>query len=104
MGKGAHYKEFLRCLTTKVSVVVDRMNFSRWQRNKYTAAARASGYKIVFVLFDTPRDVCANRMSERFDHPTIAHDANHQRILDVYFNGFEPPVDGEYDELIIIDY
>jgi len=99
-GKGGHMSLFMDYIQDGASlIVVDRMNFNREQRSRYIGPAMRQGYRIVIVLFKIDRATCLGRLATRKDHPTIPIDADHDKILDVYFNQFEPPEPDEYDEL-----
>ena len=102
MGKAGHMLRFRQCLESGSSVLVDRINYDRFQRDRYIRPARERGYRIVFVWFDVDREVCLKRLASRKSHPTIAPDADHDSILDFYFARFEPPSPEEYDELKVV--
>lgn len=97
-----HHRLFEECLKSGASLVIDRMNFDLCQRDKFVKPAMSAGYYVIFVLFDITRDVCLLRLAIRKDHPTIAINADHNRILDTYFDQFEPPKYYEYDEMFTI--
>ena len=101
MGRG-HLKAFRECLESGRDVVVDRMNFDRWQRIRYTGPARTLGYRVVCVWFDVDRTVCLRRLAARVGHPTVSADDDHERLVDSYFRTFVRPAEDEYDELRVV--
>lgn len=70
-GKDGHHKLFAEALQNKENIIVDRMNFSKHQRDKYLHPAKMLGYEISIVVFHVPRQVCFDRMMKRENHPTI---------------------------------
>jgi len=101
-GRRGHRELFTKCISEGKSVVVDRMNFNFDQRRRYTEQVSGKDYKIIFVWFNITRETCLFRMKTRKDHPTISVDADHNAILDFYFNEFKSPSLHEYHELITI--
>ncbi len=101
MGKQKHIKNFHKAIKRGDDVVVDRINHSVKQRRRYTDYARNWGYRVKFIWLDYDKITCLQRMgnTDRVDHPTIAPDADHYKILMHYFDKFETPSSNEYDEL-----
>ncbi|TBU38625.1 AAA domain-containing protein [Dichomitus squalens] len=61
-----------RSLGEGLSVVIDRANFDESQRSTWINIAREfPGTAAWIIVFDTPYEVCAARLAERKDHPTI---------------------------------
>lgn len=102
-GRHGHMELFAKSVEAGKSIVVDRMNFNREQRDRYTEQLIGKDYKLIFVWFKFTKDVCVRRMAERKDHPTIPQDADHAGILNFYFKEFEAPVYHDCDELLTIN-
>ena len=98
-GKNEHHNLFKQAVDANRPVVVDRINHLAIQRMRYVDYAREKGYRIKYVWFDVDWQICARRMTNRKDHPTITAGADFDKILGVYFRGFEPPEVEEYDEI-----
>lgn len=101
--RGRHLDSFNKCLANGTSMVIDRMNFNREQRGRYTQPAMQLGYRVIFVWFDVSKDICLVRLARRKDHPTIPQNADHGRIIKVYFDQFSKPCLDEYDKMFTID-
>ncbi len=101
MGKG-HLEAFSAALAAGVSVVVDRANFDRAQRDRYIAPARQLGYRVVCVWFDVDYATCLKRLSARKGHPTVSESDDHGRILGHFAKTMVPPMEDEYDELRVV--
>lgn len=101
MGKQKHIELFHKAIKQGDDIVVDRINHSKKQRRRYTDYARNLSYRIKFIWLDYDKITCLQRMgnTDRADHPTIAPDADHYKILMYYFDKFETPSSEEYDEL-----
>lgn len=69
-GKEGHLKAFKDALNQELSIVVDRMNFSREQRKRYIPPSE-SGYIVECIVLHENRKTCLERMMAREDHPTI---------------------------------
>ena len=93
---------FKTCLDQDVSMIIDRMNFNLEQRDRFTHPAFSRGYAIVFIWFDVDKNTCLRRLAHRENHPTVSKDADHDKMLDFYFDKFEPPHFDEYDEMLIL--
>jgi predicted kinase len=50
--------------------------------------------RIVLVWFDTPVDVCKERVKARKNHPTLGPDMADE-VIDRFASGFKPPEDWE---------
>lgn len=99
MGKQKHIEIFHEAIKRGNDVVIDRINHRREQRLRYVDYARNYDYKIKFIWLDCDKITCLKRLEEREEHPTIALDADHLKILNHYFDKFETPSSAEYDEL-----
>lgn len=101
-GRDGHRRMFRESIKARASIVIDRMNFSYEQRDRYTHDARKNGYRIVYVWFDISKETCLLRLPTRKNHPTITTDSDHNGMLDFYFREFEMPCYDEYDEMLTI--
>lgn len=101
-GRHGHRELFAQCVKEGKSIVVDRMNFSYIQRDRYVSQLYGKNYKVIFVWFKLAKDVCLERLKNRKGHPTITHDADHDDMLDFYFKEFQEPNPHEYCELLTI--
>lgn len=114
-GKDAHHKLFQQALLDKKDIVVDRMNFSKHQRDKYLHPAKMLGVATEIIVFHVPRETCFSRIMARENHPTIngdkyqgdstiincpvekARQAN--SALDTFFTKYERVEDSEADKV-----
>lgn len=99
LGKKNHWNQFNEHIANKESVIVDRLNFSMFQRYRYINLARANGYKIHAIYFDVDKETCLERLEARKNHRTISINDDHDPILNFYFCNFQPLDVGEYDTL-----
>ncbi len=102
MGRDVHMRAFTAALAADESVVVDRVNFDRSQRERYITPARQRGYHIVCVWFDVDRATCMRRLSGRKGHPTVSKDDDHERIVGHFAKMMVQPLGDEYDELRVV--
>lgn len=100
LGKVLHWTDFQIEVGLQNNIVLDRMNFSVLQRQKYVELARSNGYKITFVVFHVPYDICLERCLKRENHPTIKTEENARSALNTFFTKYEKPLAGEGDEVI----
>ncbi|KAH9943560.1 P-loop containing nucleoside triphosphate hydrolase protein [Amylocystis lapponica] len=71
-----------QALEQGLSVCIDRTNFDAQQRATWINIAREFPGTLVWVLvLDTPYEVCAARLRERTDHPTIKTPAQALELL-----------------------
>jgi predicted kinase len=90
-GKQGHVEAFLQALIAGQDIVVDRLNFSQQQRDRYIESARDQGYHITHHILFVPSKVCRDRMTLRTDHPTIKDDESANAALNHFFRWFEYP-------------
>jgi|SRR5581483_10268338 len=79
------------------SIVVDRMNFNKSQRNRYLDLAKARGYRTKIVVLHVPYYVCFERCMSRKDHQTIKDEVNARAALATFFSKYERVSDDEAD-------
>lgn len=96
-GKAGHLSLFLEAVDTGKNIVVDRLNFSKQQREVYLGTAKRSGYETEIIVLHEPRAVCLERMRLRKDHPTIKNEASETSALNMFFSKYERPDEWEAD-------
>ncbi|OBZ78277.1 hypothetical protein A0H81_02671 [Grifola frondosa] len=75
-----------------LSVCIDRTNFDPSQRATWINIAHEFPNTSTWVIvFDTPYEVCAARISERTGHPTITDAAQGLSVLARFRSQFRPP-------------
>ncbi len=98
-GKEGHKVAFAKALKDGKNIVVDRINHTREQRERYLKPAKEQGYETHIIVMQVPYNTCYDRIRDRKDHPTLqvenAHDA-----LSMYFFQYQAPKKGEADSLI----
>lgn len=80
-------------------IVVDRMNFSRKQREEFVNGARQNGYNIHIVLFHIPKSFCLSRVSKRNNHETISNLDQFYSAFNTFISQYERPEQDEYDTI-----
>lgn len=101
-GKKRHRQLFKRAIEESKNIVVDRLNHTREQRNRYLEPARTYGYRTVIVeMYDT-FNACFERIISRADHPTIGQKDYETacKALNMYYREFEIVGEDEADEII----
>ncbi|KAH6916122.1 AAA domain-containing protein, partial [Coprinopsis sp. MPI-PUGE-AT-0042] len=79
-------------LSQGLSVCVDRTNFNPVQRSYWINIAREfPGTSVWIIVFDTPYEVCAERLQHRTDHPTITSPEQGLSVLSRFAKDFEAP-------------
>ncbi|KAH9835333.1 P-loop containing nucleoside triphosphate hydrolase protein [Rhodofomes roseus] len=75
-----------------LSVCIDRSNFDARQRATWISIAREfPGTEAWVLVLDTPYEVCAQRLQERTDHPTIKSPSEALPILSRFSSQYRPP-------------
>lgn len=92
-----HLDLFQIALIQGKNVIVDRMGFSKSQRARYLAPAKAAGYTTKIIVLHESYDTCINRMSVRQNHPTIKDILTGRKVLHFFFRSYERPDDSEAD-------
>jgi predicted kinase len=101
-GKEEHLELFKQSIELGLSIAVDRMNFSKEQRNRYLEPAKAAGYKTKIQVLHVPKNVCLIRCALRKDHLTIRDEKTAARAVGFFFKSYERVEDTEADEVIRI--
>lgn len=99
-GKEGHMELFTKAIAEGKDVVVDRMNFSRKQRNRYLEPARKKKYDTRIVVFHVPFQTCLERVLARKDHPTIKTEEDANNAVYFFFKNYGRVKDKEADEVI----
>lgn len=99
-GKEGHLNIFKLALEQGRSIIIDRMNFNKEQRNRYLLPAKELGYKTKIVVFHVPYDICLDRCENRKDHPNIKDVGTASEVLHFFFKKYERVEDNEADEVI----
>lgn len=96
-GKG-HLEVFNRALIAGENILVDRMNFSKGQRQRYVEGAKAKGYMVTIVVLHENYYTCYNRIVGRFgNHETINDEQAARGALNTFFTKYERPTEEEAD-------
>lgn len=98
-GKDGQWSVFTRALEHNEDIVVDRMNFSKEQRNRYLIPARVHGYETEIHVYHEARETCWQRCVDRRNHPTISGTADATNALDFFFKKYERVADDEADRV-----
>lgn len=99
-GKEGHMKLFNDALNAGKDVIVDRMNFSLEQRQRYLKPAKLSSYSTKIIVLHENFETCLTRMNTRMDHPTIKDDKTAKKVLNFFFSKYERVQDSEADSVI----
>lgn len=102
-GKGGHLEIFMKAIQERDHIIVDRMGFSRDQRNRYLDIAKKNGYRTRILVLHQPYQVCLERIRNRFGkHETIHDEKGARAALGTFFGKYERPLPGEADEIKFI--
>src|ERR1700722_9162155 len=99
LGKEGHLTAFQSALKAGHSIIIDRMGFSKEQRNRYLEPAKKAGYKTKIIVLHENFDTCIERMMLRENHPTINDDKTARKVLHFFFSKYERPTSDEADEI-----
>lgn len=100
--KKGHLGLFLDAIEKGDSIIVDRMNFDKSQRNRYIKPAREAGYYVIIKVIHEPRKVCFDRMLKRENHETIKNKSDANSALNLFFSKYERPTQDEADQVDFI--
>ncbi|VDC06508.1 unnamed protein product [Peniophora sp. CBMAI 1063] len=90
-----------RTLQEGHSVCIDRTNLDRTQRSHWLNIAHEQNVPVRIIFFDTPYNVCAERLQHRRNHPTL-HDAQTAiSVLRRFSSSFEPPHPSERHQSLL---
>lgn len=93
----AHMQIFQKALLENKNILVDRMNFSKEQRNRYLEPAKKAGYETEITVIHQPKKVCMERCINRKDHKTIKDEKSAAQALSLFFSKYERPTEDEAD-------
>lgn len=106
-----HVQLLFAALQAGSNIIVDRMNFSVVQRERYLAPGRNSGYHTAIQVLHTSYQECYDRMERRWNtekyppgfghigHPTINNKESARSALHTFFTKYEKPLVGEADTI-----
>jgi gluconate kinase len=94
-----HLEIFSQSIEYGKNVIVDRMNYSKTQRNRYLDVAKAAGYSTHIVVLHECFEVCLERCLKREGHPTINQGDNAiaNKAINFFFRSYERVSDDEAD-------
>ncbi|CCM01210.1 uncharacterized protein FIBRA_03258 [Fibroporia radiculosa] len=79
-------------LRAGLSVCIDRTNFDPRQRATWiNMAYEFPGTQVWILVFDTPYEVCAQRLQERINHPTIKTPEHGRSVLERFHSQYQAP-------------
>lgn len=97
LGSSGHLDAFDKALKASKDIVIDRMGFSRVQRERYLKPAREAGYKCQIIVLHENYAKCLERMIKREDHETIKNEETARKVLNHFFSKYERVEDSEAD-------
>lgn len=101
-GKSGHVKNFKALIKDGMSkIVIDRINHTKQQRDRYIEPAKEHGYVITIIDITTDPTTCFNRIIKRKEHPSIPFNDKDIaiRALYTYYSGYDKPLKEECDNL-----
>src|SRR6185369_1763321 len=97
-GKG-HLHLFDMAVIEGKNIVVDRMNFSKGQRQRYLELAKSHGYFTSIIVIHESYETCLTRMLRREGHATIKDETSAKAALRTFFTKYERVEDSEADDV-----
>lgn len=94
-----HLNIFDLAILAGENVVVDRMNFSKQQRDRYLSIGKSHSYTTEIIVLHQPYKVCLERIIARTDHPTIKDEKSARGALSTFFGKYDRVEDGEADKV-----
>lgn len=104
MGRTEHMRYFSLALMEDKNIILDRMNFNRFQRSKYIDKAREFGYSIHVVEFLIPYEIRSIRAEKRLNHETIGNFVTFRSVSSFFDRDYEKPEPDEYDTYEVIKW
>lgn len=95
-----HLNVFDSAIANKQDVIVDRMNFSKGQRNRYLELAKKNDYWTAIIVLHESLQTCFDRCLNRKDHLTIKDETAAKSALNTFFSKYERVTDDEADDVI----
>jgi len=99
-GKQGHMEKFESALSEGKDMIVDRMGFSKAQRDRYLTPTKAKGYETKIVVLHESYKTCFDRCMARKGHETIKDETNARSALGTFFGKYERPLPGEADRIV----
>ena len=81
------------------NIIVDRMGFTRQQRERYLRVAKENGYTTEIIVLHESYNTCLERMLVRQNHETIKDAKSARSALDMFFSKYERAEDHEADKV-----
>lgn len=97
-GRG-HLALFETAVKSGQNIIVDRMGFTKQQRERYIAPAKLVGYFVEIIILHESYETCLDRMQKRQDHETIKDEKSARSALDMFFSKYERAQDSEADKV-----
>lgn len=94
-----HLRIFNEAIESGRNIVVDRMNFSKSQRDRYLVPAKTKGYETQIIVLHESYETCFKRCQERKDHLTIKDETSARSALNTFFTKYERVSDYEADQV-----
>lgn len=101
-GKQGHLDLFLAAGKEGKDIIIDRLNFSKEQRDKYLIQARIHSYETEIIVLHQPYAECMKRMLSREGHPTIKDLKSATSALNMFMSRYEKPKEGEAHKLTFL--
>ncbi|MFP4402479.1 MAG: RNA ligase [Candidatus Nanoarchaeia archaeon] len=101
LGKKAHFIKFQQSLQNNENIIIDRINHTVAQREKYITLAKERGYSVSIYNLNIPLKDCVKQLLQRDEHPTFSPKNYSQaiRVLNNTLKEYEPPLESECDYL-----
>lgn len=96
-GKLGHMNLFLAEIKNNANIIVDRINHTKEQRNRYLSIAREAGYETQIIVLHVPFAECLSRCDLRKDHETIKDLATAKNAIEMFFCKYERVDESEAD-------
>lgn len=101
-GKKGHMDIFEAALLENKNIIIDRMGFSTFQRERYLVPAKEVGYTTKIIVLHESYDTCLERCLKREGHPTIKDEKNARSALHTFFSKYDKVKDAEASEVVRI--
>lgn len=98
-GRDGHEETFDMAVLEGKSIIVDRMNFNKIQRERYIRPAKLNKYTVTIIVKHESFATCFERACKRENHPTIRDSKAASSALNFFFSKYEKPTADEADEI-----
>lgn len=92
-----HLHNFESALYHRDNIIIDRMGFSKDQRDRYLKPAREAGYTTIIVVLHVPKEICFQRCDARKNHPTVKTKEDASKAINFFFSKYERVENGDAD-------